>query len=89
MVQVVTVSAQTAAYVSDAMRTPARVSRSKFVEENKRSVDTQVEKEDVQSAHIGATVSEGTSSALNFLSAGQQPKRQNSLKATLDAYESF
>ncbi len=89
MVQVITVSANTAAYVADAMKTPQRVPRSKFVEENRRTVENDPKTEEVQSAHIAASVSESTSSALNFLTAGQQPKRGTTLKATLDAYESF
>lgn len=89
MVQVVTVSANTAAYAADAMRQPRRVSRSAYVEENKKAVDPKADTEEIPVAHIGSPVSDSTSSALNFLSAGQQPKRSTTLKATLDAYESF
>lgn len=91
MVQVVTVSANTAAWAADAMKTPIRVSRAKFVEQNQRAVEPEAEKEALNTAPVAATVSEATSSALNFLTAGhdEKSKSNNTLQQTLDAYESF
>lgn len=89
MVQVITVSANTAAYVADAVKTPARVSRNKFVEENRRSVEGDPPPDEVQAAHVSAAISESTSAALNFLASGHDHKRGATLKETIDAYESF
>ncbi|SMC81993.1 hypothetical protein [Rhizobium sp. RU36D] len=89
MTQVVTVSAHTAAYVAEAMKTPPKVSRSTHVKETRKSVDKEAPSEDIYTAQISATVSDSTSSALKFMTGGHQSKQNASLQATLEAYESF
>ncbi|MNL89687.1 hypothetical protein D3C87_2201650 [compost metagenome] len=59
------------------------------MQEIQQSVDREAQLEDVYTAQISASVSDSTSSALNFMTAGHQQKRGTTLKETLDAYESF
>lgn len=88
MVQVLTVSAQTAAYAADAVKQPARAPRSKFIEDAMHVF----KKDDADSEelylHISSNVSDSTSSAINMRSRDQEAATAT-LKETIAAYETF
>ncbi|MBO3760568.1 hypothetical protein J5J10_06735 [Ciceribacter sp. L1K23] len=88
MTQVVTVSAHTAAYASEAVKKPIRSPRKTDVQDNMRAVvNNAAEGEDVwKTAPLNMVQSSKLS--LDFLSANQsRHEQQATLKQTIDAYK--
>ncbi len=87
MTQVVTVSATTASYAMDTAKTPQRISRNSFVEENTRHLaEKAAASEDFQLRALISVV-QPPALALYFLTASPTTHAQASLKDTLEAYK--
>ncbi|MCL6708401.1 hypothetical protein M8R20_15475 [Pseudomonas sp. R2.Fl] len=88
MTQVVTVSAHTAAYASEAVRKPIRTPRKTDVEENMRTIENNAAQgEDVWKT-APANIVQSSQLSLDFLGANQSRQEQASLKHTIEAYKS-
>lgn len=87
MTQVVTVSAHTAAYASEAIRKPVRTSRKTDVEENMRTVENNTAQGEDAWTTTPANMVQSSQLSLDFLSANQSRQEQASLKQTIDAYK--
>lgn len=87
MTQVVTVSAHTAAYASEAIKKTIRTSRKTDIEENMRTVENNAAQgEDVWNT-IPANMVQSSHLGLDFLGANQSRQEQASLKHTIEAYK--
>ena len=88
MTQVVTVSANTAAYAMEPVKPPQRVARQTYVEEHTRTfAEKAAQSEDLRLRAL-MTVVQPPALALYFLTASQQQLEQATLKQTIDAYRS-
>lgn len=88
MTQVVSVSANTAAYAMEAVKPPQRTPRSSFVEETIRAfAENAANGEDFKLRAL-VNVVQPPALALYFLTASQTKTEQATLKETLEAYES-
>ncbi|MFA7416718.1 MAG: hypothetical protein WC048_19805 [Rhizobium sp.] len=88
MTQVVSVSANTAAYAMEAVKPPQRTPRGSFVEETIRAfAENAAASEDFQLRAL-VNVVQPPALALYFLTATQTKTEQATLKETLEAYQS-
>ena len=85
MTQVITVSAHTAGYASDAVHKPLRTSRKTFVEDTMRTNAPDDVKAHDRSADIAPVQASGLS--LDFLNAHQNSRHQTTLKEAIAAYK--
>ncbi|MCJ8239324.1 hypothetical protein [Peteryoungia algae] len=87
MTQVVTVSAQTAAYAMESVKPPQRASRASYVEEHTRMLAQQAaQSEDLQLRALVAIV-QPPALSLYFLTSTQQQFEQATLQETIEAYK--
>lgn len=89
MVQIVSVSANTAAYVAEAAKQPVRPSSKRFVEETMRPFRSESEEEQELSLNVTANISDATASALNLMTSGHRNPNQQTLQEAIEAYEKF
>ena len=87
MVQVVTVSANTAAYAMEPIKPPQRVSRSTYVEEYARQVRERAEESNDFRLRALANIVQPPALSLFFLSAGQRRIEQATLREAIEAYK--
>ncbi|PZU85821.1 MAG: hypothetical protein DI528_11130 [Shinella sp.] len=87
MAQIVTVSANTAAYAMEPIKPPQRVSRTTYVEEYARDVMDKAEESNDFRLRALANIAQPPALALFFLSAGQRRIEQSSVRETIEAYK--
>ena len=87
MTQVVTVSAQTAAYAMEPVKPPQRVSRATYVEEHTRVLAQQAALSEDLRLRALVNVVQPPALALYFLTSTQARYEQATLKETIEAYK--
>ncbi|MBP1851091.1 hypothetical protein [Rhizobium halophytocola] len=86
MTQVITVSAHTAAYASDAVRKPQRTDRKTYVEENMRSTAPK-DGDGGTGETLEITAVQASALSLGMLDTGQPRNYETTLKQALKAYK--
>lgn len=86
MVQVVTVSAHTAAYAAEAAPRPARTSRKSHVEDSMKAVVNNAADGDDAWTNGPANIVQASTLSLDFLSANQSRHQSAPLREIIDAY---
>lgn len=87
MTQVVTVSANTAAYAMEPIKPPQRVSRSSYVEDHTRVLAEKAARGDDLRLRALVSVVQPPALALYFLTSSQERLEQATLKDTIEAYK--
>ena len=87
MVQVLTVSATTAGYVADSIKSVQRPSRKAEVEQAVRELNRKTGQSDDTDINIAAAVVQAQALSLHFLTAGQHQNPQATLEEVIEAYE--
>lgn len=87
MVQVLTVSATTAGYVADSIKSIQRPSRKAEVEQAARELAVRTGNADKSDIDQPPIIVQQNSLSLHFLTAGQQQNPQATLEEAIEAYE--
>ena len=87
MVQVLTVSATTAGYVADSIKSTQRASRKTEIEQAARELAHKTGQSEDAQIRAMATVVKQPALSLHFLTAGQHKNPQATLEEAIEAYE--
>ncbi|XUY28093.1 hypothetical protein RMR21_007065 [Agrobacterium sp. rho-8.1] len=87
MVQVLTVSATTAGYVADSIKSVQRPSRKAEVEQAVRELARKTGQSDEADVNVMTAIVKPSAMSTHFLTAGQHQNPQATLEEVIEAYE--